>query len=238
MKPLTALFLAAAILFAVSGAAQASQVIPLPSGFTGGFGRAINESDQEVGVMWYDPDPSTTSPIHPFAPFIYYNNGGTAQVLKGYDPKLDYETRDLSNDAQLVVGYIRDSATAWVWDSTRLFTALPSVGYIEAYAVKVVDETNGLILGLGLKPDSSSYEYIQWKLDGSNWILTAQGNDLSRGFNSNNINSSGHHSASVFSSGWDPMIKSQVPEPGSLLLLGLGFLGLGIYAQRRWTRKS
>lgn len=110
MKRIIIVLLTLAVLFAVSGPVQASKLIPLPAGFNQGMGRAINESDQVVGVMWYDPIPYR-DPLHPFAPFIYYNDGGTAQALAGYDPGVDYNVQDLSNTADLVVGYTLGSGT-------------------------------------------------------------------------------------------------------------------------------
>ena len=237
MKHAIILLLVAGLFLTLCGAAEASKVIPLPAGFNQGFGRAINESDQVVGVMW-----SGTGVVHPWAPFIYYNDGGTAHPLAGYNPSVDYEVQDLSDYADLVVGYSRDSITPWVWDPANQFAkSLPFDGYTAAYAIKI-DEADGLILGSGLKAGSTDLENIQWKLVGSSWVLTDEGDDLGRAFQRNNINSIGHHSGSAWSTnpGWKPIIKSndnQVPEPGSLLLFGIGLFGIGIHAKRRCTRR-
>jgi len=237
MKCIFITLLTVAVIFTASGTAQASKVIPLPDGFNQGLGRAINESDQVVGVMWYNPGPNYSQVVHPFAPFIYYNDGGTAHALEGYNPILDYDTQDLSNGASLVVGYIRESITPWVWDPVNQFSkTLPFDGYTGAYAIKI-DEADGLILGFGLKPGNTDTENIQWKLVNSDWVLTDEGKGLDRAFGRNNINTIGHHSGSMWSTnpGWKPIIKSsiEVPEPGSLFFLGIGLFALGIHARRR-----
>lgn len=223
--------------FGLCSMAEASKLIPLPAGFNQGYGRAINESDQVVGVMW-----SGTGVVHPWAPFIYYNDGGAAQALTGYNPAVDYDVEDLSDDANLVIGWVRStSPTPWVWDPTNLFSLpLPFDGYDAAWAVRI-DEADGLILGLATRPGSSDKENIQWAFNGSGWVLTDDGEDLARVMQRNNINSIGHHSGSTWSTnpGWKPMIKSndppEVPEPATLLLLGLGLFGVGIHVKRRST---
>jgi hypothetical protein len=228
MKCIFITLLTVVVIFAMSGAAQATKVIPLPAGFNQGLGRAINESDQVVGVMWYNPGPYCAEALHPFSPFIYYNDGGTAHALAGYNPSLDYESQDLSNDANLVVGYLRDNVTPWVWDPVNQFSkTLPFDGYTGACAIEI-DEADGLILGFGLKPGSTDTENIQWKLVNSDWVLTDEGEGLDRAFSRNNMNTIGHHSGSMCSTnpGWKPIIKSgmEVPEPGSCSCLTLGFL--------------
>ena len=233
------LLLAGTLSFALCGAAQASKLVPMPEGYQG-MGRAINESDQLVGVMWVAE--AFEGVKHPWVPFIYYNDGGVAQALAGYNPLLDYNTQDLSNSADMVVGYAlgaAGSATPWMWDPVNQFTALPFDGYKSAYAIKIVEDEGQMILGFADMEDGTRVN-IQW-VHGSPYHVTEDGFDLTRTFGRNNINSLGHHSGT--SVGYDgiytPMIKSgiEVPEPATILLLGIGLVGIGIREKRRCTRR-
>lgn len=124
-----------------------------------------------------------------------------------------------------------------MWDPDGHFMMLSFDGYVAAYAIKTVEDRENLILGFADKADGTRVN-IQWK-HGSAYQLTDDGADLDRGFEGNNANSLGNHSSTLSSNGVDlPMVKSnEVPEPGSLWLLGLGLGALGIHVRRRFMRR-
>ena len=253
MKKLRLFVLLGAFILSWATLAQAVSVpyiIDLPTDFFNqSMGRAINNSDQMVGEMWYGtPGPPWGSPVHPWAPFIFYGSG-TAEALTGYNGSgvfngtNDYQTQDLDNAGRFVVGYVRNvAALPWVWDSSNQFRQLPvPTDYISAQAIRI-DDSTGIILGRAQKTGGVD-NLVQWAWDGNEYVFTdlnLSGDGLS--YNRNNINeSNGHHSTTYVSPstfGTRAGVKGPIecPEPSILLLLASALFGMGMMAKRKLLR--